>query len=148
MDREIIMRLHAVLLALLLTLLAGCGGGYVAVGIGSGFDDVSFITWSGSANSDRVVDVNNHPFAFYSDNGCLYNFQTGRENRAFCLVPGSTTVFFAGLRLRVVNIQSVSGVCIAALLEERTGNFVDVELDPYGRELVAVTQLRPLVCPA
>src|SRR3569832_1900916 len=65
---------------LLLAALAGCGGSdySVAIGFGDFSIDHPFVIWDGNSNGDQVVDVNNNAFAFYADNGCLYNFRTGR----------------------------------------------------------------------
>jgi hypothetical protein len=134
----------------MLAALAGCGGGVVGIDVvvGSGFDDDRnfFVVWSGNSNGDRVVDVNNHAFAFYSDNGCLYNFATGQENRSFCLTSTAGTALYGPLRIRIANIRSVTGTCIAALLEEVTGRFIDIELDAAGREVAVVTAMLPASC--
>lgn len=142
------MRLGKCLGALLLAVLGGCGGGFVSVGIGSFFydNDVSFIVWSGSNNGDRVVDVNNRAFAFYNDSGCLYNFQTGRANQNFCLTAAGDTARYGGWVVRIANIRSVTGTCIAALIDPVTTHFIDIELDTAGRESVFVTALSPQFC--
>jgi len=127
--------------------LAGCGGG-TSVSVSSTPDPVPppFILWAGSSGGERVVDASNDAFAFYADSGCLYNFRTGRENPAFCLTSGQSTVRYGGLFMRIVNVLSVAGTCIAGLVEERTANFIDIELDSLGREIVIVTALRPSPC--
>ena len=80
-------------IALSSAILAGCGGGgsadVVAVQTAP-----QFIVWIGSAGGIHVIDGPGHDFAFYSDTGCLYNAQTGRENSAFCLLPGSNAVAY------------------------------------------------------
>ena len=142
------MRPGKCLATLLLATLGGCGGGYVSVGIGSSFCDcdVPFVFWSGSANGDRVVDVNNKAFAFFADNGCLYNFQTDRENQAFCLTHAGDTAQYGPAFLRIANVRSIAGTCIAALLDAATGRFIDIELDTAGREVVFVTATIPQSC--
>lgn len=142
------MTLRSASLLIILSLLAGCGG-ETTVWIGNGPLPVPFrepfIAWGGSAG-EKVVDADNEAYAFYADDGCLYNFRTGRENRDFCLTPGREAVRHGALRMRVVNVLSGANSCIAALVEESTGNIVDIELDAYQREVVAVTALRPSPC--
>jgi hypothetical protein len=130
--------------------LAGCGGGFVSVGVGTTFveGDSPFVFWAGSSNDDRVVDVNNKAFAFYADNGCLYNFQTDRENRAFCLNPRGDTAQYGLLTVRIANIRAVNGACIAALIDPATLHFIDIELDTTGREVVFISPLQPQFCAA
>ena len=132
--------------SLVLAALAGCGGGSVSVDAGSTPVRRTFIFWSGSSGGERVVDVNNDAFAFYSDTGCLYNFQTGRENPGFCLNAGGDRVRYGVLAMRIVNVTSTAGTCIAALVEESTAQFVDIATDAFDREAVAVTALRPSPC--
>jgi hypothetical protein len=48
--------------------------------------------------------------------------------------------------VRIVNIRSVTGVCIAALIDEFTAHFIDIELDSFGREVVFITTLHPDFC--
>ncbi len=137
------------LAALMLATLTGCGGGYVSVGVSSGFDyydDEPFLFWGGNSSGDQVVDANNDPFAFYSDSGCLYNVRTGRENIDFCLTSNPGIAVYAGLPVRIANVRSAAGTCITALVDEATRNFIDIELDPRGREVVFVTALRPDLC--
>lgn len=133
---------------LVLAGLAGCGGGSTSVSIDDGPAPVrpTFIFWSGSSGGERVVDVNNDAFAFFNDSGCLYNYQTGRENQGFCLSASGDRVRYGVLAMRIVNVTSVTGTCIAALVEESTAQFVDIEVDAFGREVVAVTGLRPNPC--
>lgn len=134
--------------SLLLATLTGCGGGDVFVGIGAG-DNLAaptYISWTGNSSGNQVVDVNNDTFAFYSDTGCLYNFRTGRENRDFCLSSAQGTVRYGGLSMRIVNALSTARSCITVLVEESTANFVDIELDALGREVVAVTSVRSAPC--
>lgn len=134
---------------LALATLTGCGG-YVSVGVSGGdfydYYDDPFIFWRGNSSGDQVVDANNDAFAFYADNGCLHNFRTGRENRDFCLTSGGGTALYGGLAMRVVNIRSVAGTCITGLVNEATGNLIDIELDSLGREVVFITPLRPEPC--
>lgn len=132
-------------IALSSAILAGCGGGgsadVVAVQAAS-----QFIVWVGSAGGIHVIDGPGHDFAFYSDTGCLYNAQTGRENTAFCLLPGSSVVAYGAFRGQVANVLVSNGTCQAAIIDSLTGNFSDIELDAFGRELVVTTQLRPALC--
>lgn len=135
---------------LLALLLAGCGGGgEVSVGVGAGSNPAPvhpFIVWAGNSSADQVVDVNNDAFAFYADTGCLFNFRTGRENTAFCLSTPQGNVRYGGLAMRIVNALSAAGTCISVLVEEASANFVDIELDAFGREVVFVTSVRPGFC--
>lgn len=128
--------------------LAGCGGGSTSVYVDDGPAPArrTFIFWSGSSGGERVVDVNNDAFAFFDDTGCLYNFRTGRENQGFCLTAGGDRVRYGVLAMRIVNVTSAAGTCIAALVEESTAQFVDIETDAFDREVVAVTALRPNPC--
>jgi hypothetical protein len=131
--------------ALLLAALTGCGGS-VSVGVGTDSIDQPFVIWAGNSNGDQVVDANNQAFAFFADNGCLFNFQTGRENPHFCLTSAGDTALFDGLLVRIVNIRSVTGVCIAALIDEVTAHFIAIELDSFGMEVVFITDLHPDFC--
>lgn len=133
------MQLRMGFVTLMLAALTGCGGG--------GSNDQPFVIWAGNSNGDEVVDVNNHAFAFFADNGCLFNFQTGRENPSFCLTFAGDTALYGGLRVHIVNIRSVTGACIAALIDEATAHFIDIELDVFGREVVFITDLHPDFCP-
>lgn len=127
-------------------LLAGCGGaGTADIGVAAP-PPPQFLGWTGSAGGDLVVDGYNHLFSFYSDTGCLYNRQTGQENTAFCLVPGSNVVAYGSFRGKVANVLNSDGTCRAAIVDLTTGNFSDIELDAYGREVVLTTQLQPALC--
>lgn len=139
------MKIRSMAAIYVLAMLAGCGGG------GDGNDNSTpvthpFLIWSGSSSGDRVIDGNNHAFAFYADSGCLYNFQTGRENTAFCLVSSGNIVAYGPFRGQVLNVLSSVGVCVAALIDAFTGNFANVEIDQFGREVVVTTPLRPTLC--
>jgi hypothetical protein len=132
-------------IALSAAILAGCGGG--------GSADVvavppppQFIVWGGSAGGSHVIDGPGHLFAFFSDTGCLYNVQTGQENTAFCLLPGSNVVAYGPFRGQVANVLASDGTCQAAIIDSLTGNFSDIELDSFGREIVVTTQLHPALC--
>lgn len=126
---------------LLLAALTGCGG-YCC----GGSSDQLFVIWAGNSNGDQVVDANNHAFAFFNDNGCLYNFQTGRENRFFCLGSADDTTLYGGILVGIANIRSVTGVCVAALIDEATAHLIDIELDSFAREVVFITDLHPDFC--
>jgi hypothetical protein len=138
------MRIKAAVAICALAVLAGCGGG--------GSDQTGtqsihpFLLWSGSSSGDQVIDGNNDAFAFYADSGCLYNFQTGRENTAFCLVSSGNVVAYGPFRGQVLNVLSSTGVCVAAIIDAFTGNFADIEIDSFGREVVVITPLRPTIC--
>lgn len=68
----------------------------LTVGIGAfSVDEASFIIWAGNDSSD-LVDANHRAFAFYVNNGCLFNFQTRRANPHFCL----TTLISERIRLK------------------------------------------------
>ena len=131
----------------LLAGLAACGGGSGSVDDHAVLVTQPFLLWTGNASGDVVVDGNDDAFAFHADSGCLHNFQTGRENTAFCLVPGSNIVTYGPFRGQVLNVRSSAGTCIAAVIDAFTGNFADIEVDAFGRELVLTTQLRPILCP-
>lgn len=135
---------------LLLFPLFGCGGGEVGIGIGvdAGSAPAShpFIVWTGNSSGDQIVDATNDVFAFYADTGCLFNFRTGLENRQFCLSTPQGNVRYGALPMRIVNALSTNGACISVLVEESTANFVNIEVDPYGREVVSITSVRPAPC--
>lgn len=139
------MKIMSGVIALSSAILAGCGGGgsadVVAVQAAP-----QFIVWIGNAGGIHVIDGPGHDFAFYSDTGCLYNAQTGRENTAFCLLPGSNVVAYGAFRGQVANVLVSNGTCQAAIIDSLTGNFSDIELDAFGRELVVTTQLHPALC--
>jgi hypothetical protein len=128
----------------LAVLLAGCGGGSAEVAVVQ--PGPEFIVWPGNAGGVHVIDGLNHSFAFYADTGCLHNFQTGRENTAFCIVRGSNIVAYGPFRGQIANVLAADGSCRAAIIDQLTGNFSDVETDVYGREVVATTSLRPAFC--
>lgn len=141
------MRPGKALAALLLAALTGCGGGSVSVGVSAfSVDEPSFIFWAGNSSGDLVVDATNQVFAFYADNGCLYNFQTRRENPNFCLAATGDTALYGGFLVRIANVRAVTGACITALIDPVTAHFVDVEIDAFGREAVFVTSLHPQFC--
>lgn len=126
-------------------LLAGCGGGSAEVEVAP--PPPQFIVWSGSTGGSHVIDGLSHAFAFYSDNGCLYNLQTGTENTAFCLVPGTSNIVAYGpFRGEIVNVLVSNGACQAAIVDQQTGNFADIEVDNFGREVVTTTTLQPARC--
>lgn len=137
-------RIQSRLILMTALTLTGCGGGSGYVGISP--PNSQFVAWAGSGGDSQVIDGLSHLFAFYSDTGCLYNVQTGRENNAFCLAPGSNLVSYGAFRGQVVNVVTSNGVCQAAIIDSRTGNFSDIELDANGREVVLTTQLRPSLC--
>lgn len=135
------------LATLLLAALTGCGGGSVSVGLSAFSIDQPFVVWAGNSSHDQVVDANNDAFAFYADTGCLYNFRTGRENTHFCLTSARGIARYGQLFVRIVNVRSVTGTCIAALIDEASARFVDIEIDSFGREVVFITTLGPDFCP-
>lgn len=140
------MKIRAVLLMSLLGGLGGCGGGSASADVNGTSVTPSFLFWSGSSSGDQVIDGNNHVFAFYADTGCLYNFQTARENTAFCLLPGSNVVAYGPFRGQVLNVLSSAGICVAAVVDALTGNFANIEVDAFGREVVVTTPLHPVLC--
>ena len=140
------MKITVKIITLSAALLAGCGGG-------GGFEDgdtaqpsPQFIVWGGSTGGIYVIDGPSHQFAFFSDTGCLFNVQTGQENTAFCLLPGSNIVAYGPFRGKVANVLATDGNCQAAIIDSLTGNFSDIELDSFGREVVVTTQLHPALC--
>lgn len=48
----------------------------------------------------------------------------------------------------IANIRSVSGACIAALIDPVTAQLIDIELDATGREVVFASTLHPQFCVA
>ncbi|HZW13770.1 MAG TPA: hypothetical protein VFF81_11330 [Noviherbaspirillum sp.] len=141
------MRSRKAFAALLLTALTGCGGGSVSVGVVAfDDDDSSFIFWTGNSNGDLVVDADNQVFAFYADTGCLYNFQTRRENRDFCLTAAGDAAVYGNYIVRIVNVRAATGACVTALVDPVNGRFVDVVIDTFGREAVSTTSLLPEFC--
>ena len=133
-------------IALGAAILAGCGGGGGSADVVAGQAAPQFIVWVGSAGGTHVIDGPGHDFAFYSDTGCLYNAQTGHENTAFCLLPGNNIVAYGPFRGQVANVLVSDRTCQAAIIDSLTGNFSDVELDSFGREVVFTTQLHPALC--
>jgi len=131
--------------ALLLTALTACGGS-VEFNLSFRSGDGPFVIWAGNSNRDQVVDANNHVFSFFADSGCLYNFQTGRKNRNFCLTSAGDTALYGGFSVRIANVHSSAGICVAALLDEVTGHFIDIEIDSLGREVIFVTGLHADFC--
>lgn len=140
------MKIRTALLMSLLGVLWGCGGGSASADVSGIRLSPPFLFWSGSSNGDQVIDGNNHVFAFYADTGCLYNFQTARENTAFCLLPGSNVVAYGPFRGQVLNVLSSGGICVVAVVDAITGNFADIEVDTFGREVVVTTPLQPVFC--
>ena len=141
------MRSGKVLAALVLAALTGCGGGSVSVAAGTFIDDPDpFIFWTGNFSGDRVVDADNQVFAFYADTGCLYNFQTRRENLNFCLTAAGDAALYGNYLIRIANVRAVTGACVTALVNPVTGHFVDVTIDAFGRESVFTTPLLPQFC--
>ena len=132
------------LIAMSALVTAGCGGGSGAAEVSA--PPPSFIVWANSSGGDRVIDGTGHLFAFFDDSGCLYNPQTKQENTAFCLAPGSNFVSYGAFRGQVANVLSSNGTCQAAIIDTLTGNFSDIEVDAFGREVVVTTQLHPALC--
>ena len=124
--------------------LSGCGGGSASVEVGTPLPQ--FLTWIGSSGGIRVIDGPGNQFAFYADNGCLRNYQTGQENVAFCLAAGSNFVNYGAFHGQVLNVLVADGTCQAAIVDTASGNFVDIEVDQFGREVVLTTALRPAFC--
>lgn len=139
------MRLRRWTAACMLVVLAACGGS-VSVGIGVDSGGLRFVLWTGNFNGDRVVDADNQAYAFLSDNGCLYNFQTGRRNNAFCIVGGGSLVQYQGYAIRLANVRSTNGACVTALVDDVTLRFIDIDVDGSGREVVYLTPLQPVLC--
>jgi hypothetical protein len=140
-----IMKIISGVIALSAALLAGCGGGG-SVEVVAAAPPPQFIVWVGSSGGIHVIDGPGHDFAFFSDTGCLYNAQTGQENTAFCLLPRSNVVAYGAFRGQVANVLVSNGTCQAAIIDSLTGNFSDIELDAFGRELVVTTPLHPALC--
>lgn len=139
------MRIRSAVAVSVLAMLAGCGGGNGDDGGSTPIAD-PFLIWTGNSSGDQVIDGSNRTFAFYADTGCLYNFQTGRENNAFCLVSSGNIVAYGPFRGQILNVLSSAGVCVAAVIDAITGNFANIEVDNFGREVVVTTQLRPALC--
>lgn len=132
------------IVAISVLLLAGCGGGSASVAVGP--PPPQFIVWVGSSGASHVIDGPGHQFAFFADTGCLFNFQTGQENPAFCLGPGSNFVSYGAFHGQVTNVLVTNGTCQAAIIDSFTGNFSDIEVDAFGREVVLTTPLHPALC--
>jgi hypothetical protein len=127
--------LSILFIAMSALLVTGCGG--------SGSAEVStaapqFIVWAGSSGGSQVIDGPGHLFA--------YNVQTGQENTAFCLAAGSNFVSYGAFHGQVANVLVSNGTCQAAIIDSLTGNFSDIEVDAYGREVVLTTPLHPALC--
>jgi hypothetical protein len=129
----------------MLALLMSCGGS-TSVGVTFDSDGLRLILWTGNFNAYRILDADNQGFAFFIDTGCLYNYQTGRQNNSFCITSGGNIVQYQGFVIRIVNIRLTNGVCASALVDETTANFIDIELDRWGREVIFVTSLQPALC--
>jgi hypothetical protein len=144
------MRARRWLAALMLVALTSCGDGsgyYVrATFDGSDNSGFHFVVWSGNFNAERILDADSQAFAFFIDNGCLHNFQTGGRNASFCIIEGGNLVQYEGFVIRVANIRSPTGTCVAALVDDATARFIDIDLDGAGREIVFVTALQPVLC--
>lgn len=135
----------AVILATLL--LAGCGGGSADVGVRvASPPPPQFVFWNGSVGGAQVIDVALRTYTFFADTGCLYNALTRQENTAFCLIPGSNSVNYGAFHGQINNVLLADGNCQAAFIDSATGNFISIELDAFGREVVATTQSRPAFC--
>lgn len=132
------------ILSSLVAVLAGCGGGNTEVAVVA--PAPQFIAWQGNTGGTQVIDGLGRTFAFYADTGCLYNAQTGKENLAFCLVPGSNVVTYGPFRGQIQNVIASDGKCWSAIVDQTTGYFADIRLDAYGREVVASTTLLPAYC--
>lgn len=138
------MRVKYWLTALGLAALSACGGS-VSVGLNVDSGGLQFILWSGNFNGDLILNADDQRFAFYTDNGCLYNFQTDRRNTSFCIGSGNL-IRYQGFHIRIVNIQSVEGTCVAALVDYDTARFVDIRLDASGREEIHLASNQPVPC--
>lgn len=132
--------------ALALAALASCGGGSVSLGVNVDSGGLPFLLWTGNFNGDLILDADNQRFAFYSDDGCLHNYQTGRRNTAFCISSGGNLIIYQGVDIRIANIRSTEGTCIAALVDDVTARFIDIRLDETGRERVYTTAVQPDFC--
>ncbi|MBK4735434.1 hypothetical protein [Noviherbaspirillum pedocola] len=122
--------------------LAACGGSSVAVVWSSGS---GFIVWVGNSRGDHVVDGRNESFAFTTESRCLYNFQTGRRNGAFCLLPNDNAFAYGPYRGAIRNAYAADGSCVATLTDAG-GNVIDIDLDAYGREVVVLTPRHAQQC--
>ena len=129
--------------ALLALAVVACGDGSVAI---VWAPTSGFIVWIGNSRGDRVIDGSNQFFAFSTGSRCLFNFQTGNANDAFCLLAGSSQVAYGPFRGEVANVHAADGSCVAALTDGVTGNFIDIAIDPRGREVVVATARRPERC--
>lgn len=139
------MRIRQWLTALLFASLASCGGS-VSVGIDVTDGELHFIIWTGNFYGSRILDADSQEFAFFIDSGCLYNFQTGRQNSSFCIVSGGNIIQYKGVRLRIANIRSTNGACVSALVDDTMTRFINVELDGSDREVVFITSIQPVLC--
>jgi len=140
--------LAAVIAVLASLVLAGCGGGGTveATVVTVAPPPPQFLFWAGSTGGSQVIDGGGRAFAFFADSGCLFNAQTGQENTAFCLAPGSNFVNYGAFHGQVANVLVSNGTCQAAIIDSSTGNFIDIQLDTFGREVILTTQLHPAIC--
>lgn len=139
------MRTRHWLAAVMLALLMSCGGS-TSVGVNVDSGGLRLILWTGNFYGERILDADNQGFAFFIDTGCLYNYQTGRQNTSFCITSGGSLIQYQGFVLRIANIRLTNGVCASALVDETTARFIDIELDRWGREVVFITSLQPALC--
>lgn len=145
--------------AVIVVLLAACGGGapdsLLSASAGSdgisagGTSSRSFINWSGNANAQVVKDANDENFAFYSDTGCLYSYNTKTETVNFCLNnvsdPRNASAQFAGISIQVVSVKSTGGGCIAQLVT-KNGKLVDIYTNSAGVQTVLETSTNAVTC--
>lgn len=129
-----------------LAILTSCGDGSVSLGINADSGGLRFILWAGNFNNDLILDADNQRFAFYLDSGCLYNYQTNQRNTSFCISSGGNLIFYQGFRIRIVNIRSMEGTCVAAFVENDTARLIDIRLDGSRREEIHVTPVQAEAC--
>lgn len=132
-----------------------CGGGTASGGSSSGASSGSgsgsggapsrsFISWTGSANGESVVDASGDFFKFNSATRCLYSENRDIEYRNFCL-GSQNTVVFQGSTYQVSRVISVAGTCITALTTS-SGHYADIVTGGDQVDQISASSLRPEGC--
>lgn len=116
-----------------------------STGGSSGGQSRSFITWTGSANGEVVLDASNDPFKFNSATRCLYSVNRDMEYGNFCLASGSASISFGGTTYSVTRLLSTSNTCIVGLTTA-DGYKADIVTDATRIDNIRATTDRPVAC--